>query len=120
MREEICSLYDYYSDWDLVIRHVFLFRILPAREYQKYLMSARSGVKFVCPFLEDSVIEKYFFIDRDITNRQDVFKAPIVDIARRYWPGRFLNVATSPFQVDFSVSGGDVKRFSLKKVHIFK
>ncbi len=117
---EIQCFYDFFEDWNLVIRYLYLFRVLPAREMQKYLLAKRYNVKIVAPFLDVDVINSYFYADSKVTIKDGLYKYPITKLAQQYWPGYFINSKTSPFQINYKLGFSDLKDFSISKFNSFK
>ena len=64
--EDIKDLHCYFGDWHTVIRYIYLYRVLPAREMQKYLLADKYNIKIVAPFLDEQVIKKNFLISKVI------------------------------------------------------
>ena len=113
MLSDIGFLYEKYQDWHLVIRYLYMFKILPAREMQKYLLANKYGVRIVAPFLDEEVIKKLIFLDNDSTMNSGLYKYPITKLAQKYWPGFFETSKTSPFQVNFKIGTSDLKQYSI-------
>ncbi|WP_159565622.1 asparagine synthase-related protein [Budvicia diplopodorum] len=113
--DEIEILKDELNDFHMVIRYIFMFRIIPAREMQKYIIANNNGYRFKLPFLENNFIEKHFYIPSNQTIKYGIYKYPMIKIAQTYWPGFFNDSKTSPFQVDFSIGNISIKELSLLK-----
>lgn len=113
---ELTQIEKVFGDFHLVIRYLFMFRILPAREMQKYLLAESSGFKFKLPFLEKCIVDKYFYLDARNSIKQGVYKYPITVIAKKIWPKFLTSSKTSPFQVEFTTEKQTVKQFSLNTI----
>jgi asparagine synthetase B (glutamine-hydrolysing) len=113
MLSDIGTLYKKYQDWHLVIRYLYMFKVLPAREMQKYLLADKYGVKIITPFLDEEVIKQLIFLDNDLTMTSGLYKYPITKLAQKYWPGFFETSKTSPFQVNFKIGTSDLKQYSI-------
>jgi len=105
-----------YDNWNFVLRFVFLFKILPVREMQKYLLANKYNVKFHLPLLDKKIVHEYLGLDESLTVKNGVYKYPITRMAHEYWPDFFKNSKTSPFQVNYKIANGDVKSFSSKYI----
>lgn len=113
---ELTELYNQYQDWHLVLRMVYLFRVLPAREMQKYLLAKKYNINIVAPFLDDDLINSYLFTANSETVKNGVYKYPITKLAQHYWPGYFETSKTSPFQINYRLGLNDIKSFSIEKI----
>lgn len=116
LNKELNSLYNHLGDFHLVIRYFFMFRMLPAREMQKYTLAESFGYRFNLPFLEKNFVTKYFYLLPSNSIKSGVYKYPIVTAAKKYWPEFFRDSRTSPFQVDFKTSGETITEFSLEYI----
>ncbi|TEW55738.1 hypothetical protein E2R68_05015 [Psychromonas sp. RZ22] len=112
--DELEKFYRHFNDWHLVIRFLYMFRVLPAREMQKYLFAKKYNITMVAPFLEPKVIQTLLFMSNESSIKDGLYKYPITKLAQKYWPGHFEKSKTSPFQVNYSVGCGDLKNYSLK------
>ena len=115
--EDIKDLHCYFDDWHTVIRYIYLYRVLPAREMQKYLLADKYNIKIVAPFLDERVIKTLFSISNDQTINKGLYKFPITKMAQTYWPGYFETSKTSPFQVNFKIGTTDLKQYSIDFVN---
>ncbi|SUB83913.1 Asparagine synthase (glutamine-hydrolyzing) [Pragia fontium] len=106
------------KDFHLVIRYIFMFRILPAREMQKYILSQQQGYQFKLPFLETDFIKRHFYISSHQSIIDNIYKYPMTKLAKHYWPGFFKDSKTSPFQVDFNTGSLGIKELSLNHISI--
>ncbi|WP_404408569.1 hypothetical protein LG272_11025 [Pseudidiomarina marina] len=106
---ELCCVYD---DFHMVIRYFFMFRVLPAREMQKYV-NVPSGINILLPFLDDEVVSELFFTPSNKLIRNGIFKAPMVHIAKSHWPSFFSKSKTSPFAVFYKVGSTNIVEYSL-------
>ncbi|TMP13896.1 hypothetical protein CWC04_17975 [Pseudoalteromonas sp. S2893] len=113
---ELEDLHNKYQDWHLVLRVVYLFRVLPAREMQKYLLAKKYNINIVAPFLDDDLINAYLFTPNSETIKKGIYKYPITILAQRYWPGYFETSKTSPFQINYRLGLNDIKSFSIEKI----
>lgn len=109
---DVSSVNKIYDNFHLVIRHIFMFRILPARELQKYFGKPKN-VNLLLPFLDDLIISKLFYLDPDLLIDKGIFKKPMVNLAKRFWPRFFNSSNTSPFEVIYDVGGVGRVNFSL-------
>ena len=113
---ELSELYNKYKDWHLVLRMVYLFRVLPAREMQKYLLAKKYNINIIAPFLDDDLISAYLFTPNSETVKRGVYKYPITKLAQYYWPGYFETSKTSPFQINYRLGLNDIKSFSIERI----
>lgn len=113
LESELAELSKNLDDFHLVIRYLFMFRILPAREMQKYLLAESLNYAFKLPFLEKTMVDKYFYLDASCSIKQGIYKYPITCLAKTFWPGFLNSSRTSPFQVEFTTEKLTVKQFSL-------
>lgn len=113
LENRLDELYLNYKCWSLVLKHFYMFDVLPAREMQKYLFLQSNNINLVAPFLDAKVISDLFYIEEEKLIVNGVFKHPITQMANYYWPGYFDSSNTSPFQVDYSMSHGDIKEYSI-------
>ena len=90
-----------------------MFRVLPAREMQKYIIAHNNGYRFKLPFLESEFIERHFYMPSDRAIKNGIYKHPMTKLAQIHWPGFFKDSKTSPFQVDFSTGNIGIKELSL-------
>lgn len=116
LNQELNSVHQRLGDFHLVIRYFFMYRMLPAREMQKYALSESLGIVFKLPFLETETVNKYFYVSPSFSIKERVYKHPIVSAAKQYWPGCFNSSRTSPFQVEFETGGLSVSEFSLNTI----
>ncbi|MCD9546753.1 hypothetical protein GLP24_18115 [Photobacterium carnosum] len=113
LESRIQSLFEYYKDWHFVLRFLYLFDILPAREMQKYLFASKYNIEIIAPFLNTNIINDTIGLDNKFTIKDGVFKFPITAMAKKYWPDYFKTSATSPFQVNYSLGNDDIKTLSI-------
>lgn len=116
LNKELNSLYEHLGDFHLVIRYFFMFRMLPAREMQKYILAESFGYRFNLPFLDQSFVTKYFYLPPSNSIKSGVYKYPVVTAAKKYWSDFFHNSRTSPFQVDFNTGGETINNFSISYI----
>lgn len=116
LTEELWCIDSKLVDFHLTMRYFFLFRVLPAREMQKYALAKKKGYAFKLPFLEKSIISKYFYLRLSLCVQDGVYKYPIVFLAKKYWPGYIGASQTSPFQVEFKTGTMTVRDFSLSHI----
>ena len=114
--KEIVEIYNVLKDWDAVIRYIFLFRILPAREMQKYLLAEKYNIKIIAPFIDKNFIEQFIDLDRKYTVQNNIYKYPLTKLANEYWPSLFKKSKTSPFQVNFTLKTNSLSKFSLERL----
>lgn len=119
LNKELQSLYVHLGDFHLVIRYFFMFRVLPAREMQKYILAESFGYRFNLPFLEQCFVTKYFYLPPSNCIKSGVYKYPVVTAAKKYWSDFFYNSRTSPFQVDFNTGREKITNFSVKYISKF-
>lgn len=110
---ELNELKSYFCDWHFVIKYIYMFRVLPAREMQKYLLSNKYNIAMVKPFLDEMVIKEMFPLSNDETIKNGLYKYPITKMAQSYWPGVFNDSKTSPFQVEYKIGSKDLKELSI-------
>jgi asparagine synthetase B (glutamine-hydrolysing) len=115
-KNEVTEKYQSLNNWDAVIRYIFLYRILPAREMQKYLLARKYNIKIVAPFIEQSIIARYINLDKKHTVKGGVYKYPMTKLANEYWPRFFKNSKTSPFQVNFTLKTHSLSKYSLESL----
>lgn len=110
---EIDNLYKLFGDWHLVLRVLYLYKVLPAREMQKYLFSKKYNIEIIAPFLDEDVIKSLLFLSNEQLIKDGLYKYPITKMAQKYWPNKFDNSKTSPFQVNFKIDASDLKQYSI-------
>lgn len=113
LTNRLVELNNQYKDWHFVLRYFYLFDLLPAREMQKYLFANRFNITVLAPFLDESLIKSIISTENSKTIFNGDFKFPITKMAKDYWPGEFMNSATSPFQVNYSLGNDDAKGLSI-------
>lgn len=101
------------GDWHKTLKYIFMFRILPSREMQKYLFCNKYDITMVLPFLDSYFIEQYFHLDCINNIVAGVYKFPLKSLVDEYWPGMFNGSQTSPFQVNYSLRHKSIKELSL-------
>lgn len=117
MLNDLSYFFQAYKDWHIVIRYLYMFKVLPAREMQKYLLAEKYNVKILAPFLDEKIIMKLMFLDNSVTMKKGLYKYPITKLAQKYWPGYFESSKTSPFQVNFKIGTTDLKQYSIDFVN---
>lgn len=110
---ELDKLYEQFGDWHLVLRVLYLYRVLPAREMQKYLFSKKYNIEIVAPFLDEKVIKSLLFLNNEELIKDGLYKYPITKMAQKYWPNKFEKSKTSPFQVNYRIGFSDLKEYSI-------
>ncbi|MFS1903895.1 asparagine synthase-related protein [Vibrio lentus] len=108
------ELYTMYDDWHLVLKHFYMFDVLPVREMQKYALANKYGINFDLPFMDKDVVLSLFYADYNEMVNKGKYKYPMYLLAVKYWPKYFDSSETSPFQVNYSLSNDDVKSFSIQ------
>ena len=116
LKKDLAVLSSRFEDFHMVIRYIFMFKILFAREMQKYLLSEKNGFEFSLPFLQNDFIAKYFYAPPCLSISKPQYKLPLLNLAKKYWPDFFNTSKTSPFQVEFTVEDTNIKDFSRKKL----
>ncbi|MFA0203970.1 asparagine synthase-related protein [Vibrio breoganii] len=107
-----------YDDWHMTIRVFYMYLVLPAREMQKYSLAKSENIIIRAPFLSRDVVEELIFSDNNKLIKDGFYKYPITKLAQEYWPGRFRTSSTSPFQVNYDLSGANAKNYSKSYFHI--
>lgn len=117
---DICDdmdlIYSKKKDWHYVIRYIFMFRILPAREMQKYLLAKRYNIEFKLPFISKTFLDEYMSSDSAFSIIGKTYKYPMQALAQKYWPGVFSSSATSPFQVEYKLGSSNLLEISYKQL----
>ena len=101
IRSEIKTVANRYRSNHMALRYLFLFRILPAREMQKYYLIRKVGIKVLMPFLERDLIERVFSMEDSFFIRGHCYKWPVYAAASKYYGKMFKKVKTSPFYVKY-------------------
>jgi asparagine synthetase B (glutamine-hydrolysing) len=116
MRSDLEQLNNRFDSFHLVIKYIFMFKILPCREMQKYDIARRKGFSIALPFLSPSFVEQCFYIDDSLLIRSNNYKYPMYKLAKKYWPSYFDNSKTSPFSIPYEVNNQDIRIYSLNKL----
>jgi len=116
MRNDLEQLSNRFDSFHLVIKYIFMFKVLPCREMQKYDIARSKGFSIALPFLTPSFVEKCFYIDDSLLIRNRNYKYPMYKLAKKYWPSYFDNSKTSPFSIPYEVNNQDIRIYSLNKL----
>ncbi|MCD4811327.1 hypothetical protein K8R14_01830 [bacterium] len=92
----------HYHSIQKAVCHFFLFRIIPAREIQKY-QSMPANFEIFLPFLESRFIERCFNTRDDFFISGTRRKKPIFDLLRRLQPIYGKSRRTMPFHVEYGL-----------------
>lgn len=112
--KDIDLIYEKKKDWHYVIRYIFMFRMLPAREMQKYLLAKKYNIEFKIPFISRLFLDEYMPSDSAFSIKGETYKFPMHSLAQKYWPGTFTSSATSPFQVEYKLGSNNLLEMSYK------
>ena len=116
MRDELADVTRHYGSIHKALSYLFMFRILPAREMQKYKLLSESN-SFLLPFLDTGLIERVFSLKEDMLISGGTYKKPVYDATEKYFGNRFRNISTAPFYVRYDI-GSDketgLQEFSIK------
>lgn len=107
VRKELEGAQAHFGSIQKAACYFFMFRILPAREMQKYVLPSEQA-RFVLPFLDNALIERVFSMHERGLMRGGIYKKPIYDCAARYFGDAFKNVTTAPFYVKYDIGGQGV------------
>ncbi len=116
MRTDLEQLSNRFDSFHLVIKYIFMFKVIPCREMQKYDIARSKGFSISLPFLTPSFVEKCFYIDDSLLIRNRNYKYPMYELAKKYWPSYFDNSKTSPFSIPYEVNNQDIRIYSLNKL----